>query len=417
MADDDLDSLFRREHGRCVATLIRVLGDIDLAEDAVAEAFAIAADRWPTGGVPPNPGAWITTTARNRAIDRLRRESKRSDRHLAAYRLYGDDMLDDEAVHLGLLDDLTAVVNDDQLRLIFLCCHPALSADARVALSLRLIGGLETSEIAAGFVVNEATIAKRLVRAKQKLRHNNAPYRIPSPAELPDRLHVVLTVIYLIYTEGHRASVGSELLRRDLTSEAIRLARLVHELMPDEPEAAGLLALVLLTESRADARLDSAGELVRLADQDRALWDRDLIAEGHRLMRACLQRNQPGTFQLQAAVAAVHADATSAGATDWNQILALYDQLLAMHPSPIVTINRAVAVAEVDGPKAGLAALDEVEPTPQIESFQPYHAVRADLLARSNRLTEATTAYRRALKLTTSDSESRFLRRQLQICE
>ncbi len=414
---DDLDSVFRREHGRCVATLIRVLGDIDLAEDAVAEAFTIATDRWSTDGIPPNPGAWITTTARNRAIDRLRRESTRTDRYIAAHRTQDPTMTDDEADHLGFLDDLADVVDDDQLRLIFLCCHPALSADARVALSLRLLAGLEVAEIAAGFVVTEATMAKRLVRAKQKLRHNNAPYRIPSASELPDRLHVVLAVISLIYTEGHRTTSCSGMVRRDLTGEAIRLARLVHQLMPDEPEATGLLALLVLSESRLDARLDANGDLIRLSDQDRSTWNRDLIDEGHRLVRACLRRNQPGPFQIQAAIAAVHADAASDTETDWHQILALYDQLATIRPSPIVTINRAVAVAQVHGAAVGLAALDEVNLNSQIESFQPYHAVRADLLARSNRQTEAAEAYERAIALTTNDSETRFLRRRLETCD
>lgn len=414
---DDLDSVFRREHSRCVATLIRVLGDIDLAEDAVADAFTIAADRWPTDGMPPNPGAWIVTTARNRAIDRLRRESTRTDRYIAAHRTQDPTMTDDEADEFGLLDDLADVVADDQLRLIFLCCHPALAADARVALSLRLLGGLEVPEIAAGFVVPEATMTKRLVRAKQKLRHNNAPYRIPTPAELPDRLDVVLAVISLVYTEGHRTTSGTELVRRDLTGDAIRLARLVHELMPDEPEATGLLALLLLSESRTDARLDANGDLVRLSDQDRTNWNRDLIEEGHRLVRACLRRNQPGPFQIQAAIAAVHADAATEADTDWRQILALYDQLATLRPSPIVAINRAVAVAEVHGAGAGLAALDDVDVTSQVESFQPYHAVRADLLARLDRFAEAASAYERAITLTENDSEKRFLRHRLDICE
>lgn len=411
---DDLDAVFRREHGRCVATLIRVLGDIDLAEDAVAEAFTIATDRWRRDGVPHNPGAWITTTARNRAIDRLRRESSRNDRYVAAHRLEHTDMTDDEAGELGLLDDIATVVPDDQLRLIFLCCHPALHADARVALSLRLLGGLEIAEIAAGFVVAEATMAKRIVRAKQKLRHNNVPYRIPVPTELPDRLCVVLTVISLIYTEGHRATSGNELIRRELTEEALRLARLVHELMPDEPEATGLLALVLLTESRTGARLDGDGDMVRLADQDRTRWDRGLIDEGQRLVRACLRRNQPGPFQIQAAIAAVHADARTDDETDRQQVLALYDQLDAIRPSPVVAINRAVALAEVRGAAAGLDAIDAIERTPQIEAFQPYHAVRADLLARSGRTTEAIECYGHAIALTATDSERRFLEQRLE---
>lgn len=410
---DDLDAVFRREHGRCVATLIRVLGDIDLAEDAVAEAFTIATEQWPRDGLPPNPGPWITTTARNRAIDRLRRESGRKDRYRAALHLRPSDMTNDEAAELGLLDDLATVVADDQLRLMFLCCHPALSADARVALSLRLLGGLEVADIAAGFLVTEPTMAKRLVRAKQKLRHNNAPYRIPSPADLPDRLHVVLTAVYLIYTEGHRATSGSELVKADLTAEAIRLARLVHDLMPNEPEATGLLALLVLTQARSGARLDPAGDLVRLADQDRARWNRDQITEGHQLVRRCLQRNQPGPFQIQAAIGAVHADATDDGDTDWNQILALYEQLTALRPSPIVAINRAVAVARVHGAPAGLAAIDHIERSPQVDGFQPYHAVLADLLAQCGRHGEAINSYEHALSLSPSENERRFLSQQL----
>ena len=350
-----LDEVFRREAGRCTATLIRVLGDIDLAEDAVAEAFAIAAEQWPKTGIPPNPGGWITTTARNRAIDWLRRESTRSERHLAAHRLHIDSMEPDHNPELDRLDDFVDVVADDQLRLMFLCAHPALAADAQVGLILRLLAGLSIGEIARAFLVPEATMAQRIVRAKRKLHDNHASYRVPGAAELPDRLHAVLAAIYLIYTEGHTATSGQTLTRTDLSSEAIRLGRTLAELMPDEPEAIGLLALMLLSESRRAARIAADGTMVRLADQDRNRWDRTLISEGHELVRACLRRNQPGPFQIQAAIAAVHADAPTAESTDWSQIIALYDQLHALRPNPVAALNRSVAVAELRGPIEGLA--------------------------------------------------------------
>ena len=408
---DPLDEVFRREAGRCTATLIRVLGDIDLAEDAVAEAFAIAAEQWPRMGIPPNPGGWITTTARNRAIDRLRRESTRSERHLAAHRLHTESMEPDHNSELDRLDDFVDVVADDQLRLMFLCAHPALAADAQVALILRLLGGLETGEIAKAFVVPEATMAQRIVRAKRKLHDNHAAYRIPRAAELPDRLAAVLAAIYLIYTEGHTATSGRTLTRTDLSTEAIRLERTLIELMPDEPEAIGLLALMLLTESRYPTRMAADGTMVRLADQDRTLWDRDLIGEGHELVRACLHRNQPGPFQIQAAIAAVHADAPTAEATDWSQIVALYDQLSALRPNPVVALNRSVAVAELHGPATGLAALAEIDPV-TLDEYQPYHAARADLLARAGHHQEAVAAYERAIELTTNPVERDFLVRQ-----
>jgi RNA polymerase sigma-70 factor (ECF subfamily) len=408
---DRLAEIFRREGGRCTATLIRVLGDIDLAEDAVAEAFAIAAEQWPTRGVPPNPGGWITTTARNRAIDRLRRESTRTDRHLAALRLDDDDMEHDHDPELGDLDAFVDVVPDDQLRLMFLCCHPALAADAQVALTLRLLGGLDTPEIARAFLVPEATLAQRIVRAKRKLRDNHAPYRIPRAAELPDRLRAVLNTVYLIYTEGHTATTGDSLTRVDLSREAIRLGRVLTGLMPDEPEAVGLLALMLLTEARQPARTAPDGSMIRLADQDRRRWDRALIAEGHDLVRACLRRDQPGPFQIQAAIAAVHADATDAEGTDWSQIVALYDQLYALRPNAVVALNRAMAVAELDGPADGLAALESLDGA-LLEDYQPYHAARADVLARAGRRHAARAAYDRAILLSANPAERQFLERQ-----
>jgi RNA polymerase sigma-70 factor (ECF subfamily) len=407
----DLDDVFRHEAGRCTATLIRVLGDVELAEDAVAEAFTIAAEQWPKNGMPPNPGGWITTTARNRAIDRLRREATRGDRHLAAHRLHRDDMDPEPNPELDHLDAFVDVVADDQLRLMFLCCHPALAADAQVALTLRLLGGLETPEIARVFVQPEATVAQRMVRAKRKLRDNHASYRVPSAAELPERLHAVLAAIYLIYNEGHTATAGPSLGRVDLATEAIRLGRVLVELMPDEPEAVGLLALMLLTEARRPARTAADGSLVRLADQDRERWDRALIDEGHRLVRACLRRNQPGPFQIQAAIAAVHADAPTAAGTDWAQIVALYDQLFALRSNAVVALNRAIAIGERDGAEAGLDALTELDAS-ALDAYQPYHAACADLLARAGRTSEAVAAYERAIALSTNPTERAFLQAQ-----
>lgn len=403
---DSLEAVFRREAGRCTATLIRLLGDIDLAEEAVAEAFTIAAEQWPVRGLPPNPGGWITTTARNRAIDRLRREATRTDRHHAAHRLHSEAMEPDHNPEIADLDAFVDVVADDQLRLMFLCCHPALAADAQVALTLRLLGGLETAEIARAFLVPETTMAQRIVRAKRKLHDNHATYRIPRAADLPDRLASVLGAIYLIYTEGHTATTGTSLTRTDLSTEAIRIGRVLVALMPDE--AVGLLALMLLTEARRPAREDSLGSMVRLSEQDRGLWTRALIEEGHDLVRACLRRNQPGPFQLQAAIAAVHADSPSAEATAWSQIVTLYDQLYAIRPNPVVALNRAVAVGSLEGPSAGLEALTRVD----LDGYQPYHAARADLLARAGRTDEALAAYTRAIELTSNQAEREFLERQ-----
>ena len=386
-----------------MATMVRVLGDVDLAEDAVADAFAVAAQRWPETGIPPNPGGWITTTARNRAIDRLRRESTRDERHRAAQALV-DTELDMDPHPDDDLGDLD-VVPDDQLRLMFLCCHPALAPDVQVALTLRLLGGLETPEVARAFLVPEATMAQRIVRAKRKIRANHIAYRIPPAEELPTRLRPVLAAIYLVFNEGHTASSGDELLRADLVTEAIRLGRVLVELLPDEPEPAGLLALMLLTHARSETRTAADGSLVRLADQDRSRWDRALIAEGHMIVRDCIRRDRPGPFQLQAAIAAVHTDAATAADTDWRQIVALYDQLYAQRPDDIVWLNRAVALAEVEGPETALDALSTVH----LDDYHLLHATRADLLVRLGRRDDARAAYDRALELVTNDTERRFL--------
>ncbi|RAO34222.1 uncharacterized protein PSN13_03089 [Micromonospora saelicesensis] len=384
----DLASIYRAEYGRCVATLARLLGDINLAEEAVQDAFTTALQKWQT--LPPNPGAWIVTTARNRAVDRLRRESTREARHAQALLLYHQD----EPSEVG-------PVRDDQLRLIFTCCHPALAPEARTALTLRLLGGLEVPEIARAYLVQEATVAQRIVRAKKKIRDAAIPYRVPAEHELPDRLPPVLAVLYLMFNEGY-ASTAGPLIRTDLCAEAIRLARELAALMPDEPEVLGLLALLLLTEARRPARLGPTGDLVLLADQDRSLWNRPLIAEGHDLVRRCLRRNRPGPYQIQAAISAVHTDGA---ATDWPQVLALYDQLLALAPTPVVALNRAVAVAEVHGPAVALTALEGID----LPGYHRLPATRAELLARLGRTDEARAAYDQAAALATNETERAYL--------
>lgn len=386
--------IFREESGRSVASLIRVFGDIDVAEDAVQEAFAVALRKWPIDGLPPNPGGWITTTARNRAIDRLRRESR------------GRDLLDEVAVlSLDTDDPGTSQeevhVEDDRLRLIFTCCNPALSSEAQVALTLRLLGGLSTDEVARAFLVPEPTMAQRLARAKRKIKAARIPYRVPDDHELPNRLRSVLAVIYLIYNAGLTTPAQPGLCR-----EAIRLARILATLMPDEPEVAGLLALLLLTESRRSSRSRADGSLVLLGEQDRRQWDRSMIEEGQAIVRACLRRNRPGAYQLQAAINAVHADAPTIEETDWSQIVALYDQLFAVSRTPVVAMNRAIAIGEVQGPAAALALVDELA----LDTYYSFHATRADLLARLGRHSEAAAAYERAAALAPTGAERDFLR-------
>ena len=403
-----VEAVFRREYGRCVATLIRFLGDIDAAEEAVQDAFTVAVARWPAEGQPPNPGAWIVTTARNRAIDKLRRESLRDERHAQAHHLFGPDARDPEdAVTAQQEED---AVPDDRLRLIFTCCHPALNQPAQVALTLRLLGGLQTPEIARAFFVPEATMAQRIVRAKRKIRNARVPYRVPAEAELPARLQPVLAVVYLIFNEGYAATADA-LIRLDLCAEAIRLARVLTELMPDEPEARGLLALLVLLHARSAARVADDGSLVRLADQDRRLWDWSLVGEGQAIVRACVEGGLRGPYQIQAAINAVHSVAPSFDRTDWQAILTLYDQLYGLTPTPVVALNRAVAVAEVRGPEAGLAIVDDLASS-GLDSYYLFHSARADMLRRLGRDAEAADAYATARELTANPVEQAFLDRQ-----
>jgi RNA polymerase sigma-70 factor (ECF subfamily) len=414
-ARDAVDRLFREEGGRAIATLIRVTGDFDLAEEAVQDAFISALETWPQRGIPDNPGAWITTTARNRAIDRLRRRKRLTEKT--------ETLAREAAVEVGLraIDSGPAEdamhIADDRLRLIFTCCHPALAMDARVALTLRTLGGLTTPEIARAFLVPETTLAQRLVRAKRKIRDAGIPYRVPPAELLPERLDGVLRVLYLVFNEGYAASSGDSLIRRELCTEAIRLARVVVSLLPDEPEAVGLLALMLLHDARRDARVGPGGDLILLDDQDRSRWDEERIAEGLALVARALLDRRPGPYQLQAAIAALHDEAATPAETDWARIATLYGTLQRIAPSPVVELNLAAAVALADGPAIGLAMMDGIAATGELESYPYLHAARADLLRRLERWSEAEAAYGRALELTTNGIERTFLEGRLKEVE
>ncbi|UOX88475.1 RNA polymerase sigma factor [Amycolatopsis sp. FBCC-B4732] len=391
----------REEWARVVAALTRRFGDLDIAEESAAEAFATAVERWPSDGVPPNPGAWLTTTANRKAIDRIRRESKRDDKQKEALMVYDDDPPEP----LGAIDD-------DRLRLIFTCCHPALATDARLALTLRMVGGLTVPEIARAFLVAETTMGQRITRAKAKIKAARIPYRVPSAEDLPSRVSGVLAVLFLVFNEGYLATgPDTDPVRQDLTAEAIRLTRLIRALLPSDGEVTGLLALMLLTEARRPARLSAGGELVALDEQDRGAWDTSLIAEGHQLVRERLAAGvAPGRYQILAAINAVHTSARDMRDTDWSQVLALYNQLVRVDPSPIVALNRAIAVAELDGPEVALAAVDRLEP--KLAAYHSFHAVRADLLRRLGRSAESREAYDRAIELAGNTAETASLSRR-----
>ena len=404
LAIAEIERVFREEYGRLIASLVRRFGDIDIAEEAAGEALVTALEKWPESGVPPNPGGWLTTTAANRAIDRLRREKLRDTKHRQAVDMYDDTPHES----LGLFEDN----EDDRLRLMFTCCHPALAPEARIALTLRLLGGLTVEEIAQAFLVPETTMGQRITRAKKKIADAKIPYRVPEAEDLPARVATVLAVLFLVFNEGYLASGDGDPVRADLTAEAIRLARILHDLMPGEPEVMGLLALLLLTEARREARV-RGGELVRLDDQDRGGWDRALIAEGHELVRECLEINRPGRYQILAAINAVHTDAPTADATDWSQIATLYDQLAVIDPGPIVALNRAVAIAELDGPEVALAQVDQlVDAAPVLASYHAFHVTRADLLRRLGRSVEAREAYDAALAVCDNTAERAYLTRR-----
>jgi RNA polymerase sigma-70 factor (ECF subfamily) len=391
----------REEWARVVAFLTRRFGDLDTAEEAAAEAFATAVARWPTDGVPPNPGGWLTTTAHRKAIDRIRRESKRDDKQAEALMLYDDAPREP-----------VGAIADERLRLIFTCCHPALAVQTRVALTLRMVGGLTVPEIARAFLVQEAAMGQRITRAKAKIKAARIPYRVPSAQELPARVAGVLAVLFLVYNEGYLATgPGTDPVRTELTGEAIRLTRLIRGLLPRDGEVAGLLALMLLTEARRTARVSASGELVTLDEQDRSAWDTALVAEGQQLVHERLAAGMaPGRYQLLAAINAVHTSARHARDTDWSQILALYDQLAYLDPSPVVALNRAVAVAEIDGPEVGLAAVDGLEVA--LSGYHAYHATRADLLRRSGRSQESRVAYDKAIELAGNTAETAYLTRR-----
>ncbi|TDC45705.1 RNA polymerase sigma factor [Jiangella ureilytica] len=391
----------REEWARVVASLTKRFGDLDIAEEAAAEAFAVAVERWPADGVPPGPGAWLTTTANRKAIDRIRRESKRDDKHKEAQLMYGDDPPDP----LGVIDD-------ERLRLIFTCCHPALAMETRVALTLRMVGGLTVAEIARAFLVQETAMGQRITRAKGKIKAARIPYRVPSAEDLPARVSGVLAVLFLVFNEGYLATgPDTDPVRHELTSEAIRLTRLIRALLPDDGEVAGLLALMLLTEARRTARVSASGELVTLDEQDRGAWDTALIAEGHRLVRERLASGvAPGRYQLLAAINAVHTSARDVRDTDWSQVVALYDQLVRLEPSPIIVLNRAVAVSELDGPEVALAAVDRLED--QLAGYHAFHATRAELLRRLGRSQQARAAYDTAIELAGNTAETAYLTRR-----